>query len=88
MLHGGRISVHQIKDAASRAAIAELGAGEWIAEAGHPTLYRSKIALGQTSKDVVTVLTKIVYALRSFPGLKRSRRPPTSRPPRDPQTRL
>jgi hypothetical protein len=70
-MHGGRISVDQIKDAANRAAVAELGPGEWIAEAGYPTLYLSRAALAQKPKDVATALTKIVYALRSFPGLER-----------------
>lgn len=70
-LHGGRISYAQIKDAANRAAIAELGPGEWIASARYPTLYLSRAALAQKPRDLATALTKIVYALRSFPGLER-----------------
>ena len=70
-LHGGRISFSQIKDAANRAAIAELGPGEWIASAHFPTLYLSRAALAQKPHDLATALTKIVYALRAFPGLER-----------------
>ena len=70
-LHGGRISFTQIKDAANRAAIAELGPGSWIATAKYPTLYLSRAALAQKPKDLAVALTKIVFALRSFPGLER-----------------
>jgi hypothetical protein len=70
-LHGGRISYAQIKDAANRAAIAELGPGEWIASARYPTVYLSRAALAQKPKDLAIAMTKIVYALRSFPGLAR-----------------
>lgn len=70
-LQGGRISFSQIKDAANRAAIAELGPGEWIANARYPTLYLSKAALAQKPRDLAVAMTKIVYALRSFPGLAR-----------------
>jgi hypothetical protein len=70
-LHGGRISIDQIRDAANRAAVAELGPGEWIAEVGYPTLYLSKAALAQPPKNLAIALTKIVYALRSFPGIER-----------------
>jgi len=70
-LHGGRISFDQIKDAANRAAIAELGPGEWIAAVKYPTVYLSRAALAQKPKDLAVATTKIVYALRSFPGLER-----------------
>jgi len=70
-LHGGRISFDQIKDAANRAAIAELGPGEWIASATYPTVSLSRAALAQKPKDLAIAMTKIVYALRSFPGLER-----------------
>jgi hypothetical protein len=69
--HGGRISFQQIKDAANHAAIAELGPGEWIASAKYPTVYLSRAALAQKPKDLAIVTTKIVYALRAFPGLAR-----------------
>jgi len=68
---GGRITYDQLKDAANRAAIAELGPGEWIAAAKYPTLYLSRAALAQKPRDLSVALTKIVYALRSFPGLVR-----------------
>ena len=70
-LHGGRISYKQIQDAANRAAIAELGPGEWIASADYPTIYLSRAALAQKPPDLAKAVTKIVYALRSFPGLER-----------------
>jgi hypothetical protein len=70
-LHGGRITYDQIKDAANRAAVAELGPGDWIASAKYPTLYLSKAALAQKPRDLAVALTKIVYALRSFPGIER-----------------
>jgi hypothetical protein len=70
-LHGGRITYEQIKDAANRAAVAELGPGEWIASAKYPTLYLSKAALAQKPRELAIAVTKIVYALRSFPGLER-----------------
>ena len=70
-LHGGRISFSQIREAANRAAVAELGPGEWIANARYPTLYLSRAALAQKPRDLAVAMTKIVYALRSFPGLER-----------------
>lgn len=73
-LHGGRLSYAQLKDAANRAAIAELGPGEWIANVHYPTLYLSKAALAQKPRDLAVAITKIVYALRSFPGLERVER--------------
>lgn len=71
---GGRISYAQIKDAANRAAIAELGPGDWIAAGKYPTVYLSKAALALKPKDLAVAVTKIVYALRSFPGLERVER--------------
>lgn len=70
-LHGGRITFDQIKDAANKAAIAELGPGEWVANAKYPTVYLTKAALMQKPADLAIVIKKIVYALRSFPGLAR-----------------
>ncbi|TMQ10321.1 MAG: hypothetical protein E6J90_36500 [Deltaproteobacteria bacterium] len=71
-LGGGRISFTQIKDSANRAAIAELGPGDWIASAKFPTVYLSNAALAQKPKDLAAVMTKIAYALRSFPGIARA----------------
>jgi hypothetical protein len=70
-LGGGRISYQQVKEAANRAAVAELGPGEWIAMAKYPTLYLSAAALAQKPRDLAIATTKIVYALRSFPGIER-----------------
>lgn len=70
-LHGGRISYAQLEDAANRAAIAELGPGDWIANVEYPTVYLSRAALAQKPRDLATAMTKIVYALRAFPGLER-----------------
>lgn len=68
---GGRITYAQVKEAANRAAIAELGPGEWIAAARYPTVYLSKAALAQKPKDLAIATRKIIFALRSFPGLAR-----------------
>ena len=70
-LQGGRITYQQLRDSANRAAVAELGPGEWIASARYPTVYLSATALAQKPRDLAIATTKIVYALRSFPGLER-----------------
>jgi hypothetical protein len=70
-LRGGRIAHQQIKDAANRAAIAELGPGDWVVNAKPPTVYLSAAALAQRPRNLAIATTKIVYALRSFPGLAR-----------------
>jgi len=70
-LRGGRIEYAQIKDAANRAAVAELGPGDWIAAVKYPTVYLSNAALAQNPRNLAIATTKIVYALRSFPGLAR-----------------
>jgi Type I phosphodiesterase / nucleotide pyrophosphatase len=71
-VRGGRITFQQIKDAANRAAIAELGPGEWIAVAKYPTVYLSAAARAQKPRNLAIATTKIVYALRSFPGIERA----------------
>ncbi len=68
----GRMSYAQIKDAANKAAATELGGGDWIADAHFPTLFLTKAALAQ--KDRAKAVKKIVFALRSFPGLARVER--------------
>jgi hypothetical protein len=73
-LHGGRIAFAQLKDAANRAAATELGPGDWIAFAKYPTIYLSKAALALRSKDQAAAITKILLALRSFPGIARVER--------------
>jgi len=70
-VHGGRITFQQLRGAANRAAIAELGPGQWIAGGTYPTIYLSRAALAQKPKDLAVAMTKIVYALRAFPGLLR-----------------
>ena len=68
----GRITYAQIKDAANKAAATELGGGEWVADAHFPTLFLTKAFFAQ--KDRAKALKKIVFALRSFPGLARVER--------------
>jgi hypothetical protein len=70
-MHGGRITYEQVKDAANHAAIAELGPGDWVATARYPTVYLTKAALSQKPRDLAMAIKKIVYALRSFPGIER-----------------
>ncbi len=72
---GGRLSYESIKTAANNAAIAELGPGEWIAAAKFAGgVYLSKAALAQPDRERNIAIKKIVYALRSFPGLARVER--------------
>jgi hypothetical protein len=68
---GGRITYQQIHDAAQRAAVAELGAGDWIASAKFPTVSLTAAGRAQEPRGRTKALTKIVYALRSFPGIAR-----------------
>jgi hypothetical protein len=70
-MSGGRIAFESIKDAANRAAIAELGQGEWIAACKYPSVYLTAKAAATPPKDKAVLLRKIVYALRSFPGMGR-----------------
>jgi hypothetical protein len=74
MPHGGRIFYSQIAAAANRAAQAELGSGDWIADAAYPTVYLSAAARAQPPHDRDQAVKKIVFALRSFPGLARVER--------------
>lgn len=68
----GTITYEQIKDAANKAAATELGGGEWIADAHYPNVYLTRAALA--AKDRAKAIKKIVFALRSFPGLARVER--------------
>jgi type I phosphodiesterase/nucleotide pyrophosphatase len=68
----GLVTYTQIKDAANKAAATELGGGEWIADAHFPSVYLTKAALA--AKDRAKAIRKIVFALRSFPGLARVER--------------
>ncbi len=67
---GGRITFEQVQAAAERAADAELGAGTWIASAKYPSVYLTAAALALPQKDRDVAVKKIVFALRSFPGLE------------------
>lgn len=72
---GGRINYSSVKDAANAAATAEFGPGEWIAAAKFAGgVYLSKAALAQPDRERNIAIKKIVYALRSFPGLARVER--------------
>ncbi|NVB81336.1 MAG: hypothetical protein HOV81_23270 [Kofleriaceae bacterium] len=66
---GGRYTVEQIKSAANLAATTVLGTGNWIANAQYPYVYLSKAALAQPRSELKNALKKIVFALKSFPGL-------------------
>ncbi len=68
----GVITYTQIRDAANQAAATALGGGDWIADAHFPSVYLTKAALAQ--KDRAKAIRKIVFALRSFPGLARVER--------------
>jgi hypothetical protein len=67
---GGRIKIEQIQAAAEHAADAELGAGTWIAAAKFPSVYLTPAALALPQHDRDIAVKKIVFALRSFPGLE------------------
>ena len=72
--HGGRLTYGQLAVAANRAASAELGPGEWVADARYPTVYLSAAALALPAHERDMAVKKIVFALRSFPGLARVER--------------
>jgi predicted AlkP superfamily pyrophosphatase or phosphodiesterase len=71
---GGRITFESIRDSANRAASTVLGLGDWIADAKYPNVYLSAAARARTARDQQRAIGKIVYALRSFPGLSRVER--------------
>jgi hypothetical protein len=73
-LGGGRITERSIRDSANRAASTALGLGEWIAGVKYPSVYLSAAARARSPRDQQRAITKIVYALRSFPGLQRVER--------------
>jgi hypothetical protein len=68
-VHGGRYTFEQVKTAANNAASLELGGGDWIANATYPSVYLTPAALARPKRDLDKAMKKIVYALRSFPGL-------------------
>ncbi len=71
---GGRLAFEIIKDAANRAAAAELGPGEWVVAAKYPSVYLSAAARAKPPKELAKATTKIIHALRSFPGIERVER--------------
>ena len=70
----GDITYEQLVAAANRAAEAELGDGHWVAAAKYPSLWLSKAALAVPVKDRDVAIRKMIFALRSFPGLERVER--------------
>ncbi|MEO8705015.1 MAG: alkaline phosphatase family protein [Kofleriaceae bacterium] len=66
---GGRITPEMLIDAANRAAIAELGPGDWIAAVKYPTLWLTAAARAQPDRERGIAIKKIMFALRSFPGI-------------------
>ncbi len=66
---GGRIAYEQVQDAANKAASVELGPGAWVPLVKAPTIYLTAAARAKPPKELATAIKKIVYALRSFPGL-------------------
>ena len=67
---GGRITHESLHDAANRAAIAEFGPGEWIGLAKYPYVYLSAAARAKPARERDTALKKIMFALRSYPGIE------------------
>jgi hypothetical protein len=65
---GGRITYEELTDAANRAAITQLGPGQWIATVRYPNVYLSKAVLAAKERD--KVVHKIILALESFPGIE------------------
>ena len=69
-LHGGRINFDQIRSAANAAASASLGPGTWIDNAHYPNVFFSKAMLAQPKGELEAAAKKVIYALRSFPGIE------------------
>jgi hypothetical protein len=69
-----RMSYRQVKDAANAAAVAEFGPGEWVAAAKYPTVWLTPAALAQPERERNIAIKKIMFALRSFPGIERVER--------------
>ncbi len=70
-LGGGRLTPHQIEVAANNAAAAVLGPGRWIDNAHYPNVYFSKAMLAQPKDEFASAAKRVIFALRSFPGLER-----------------
>jgi type I phosphodiesterase/nucleotide pyrophosphatase len=70
-LGGGRMTHRQIQEAANNAASAVLGAGQWIDNAHYPNVFFSKAMLAQPKSELDSATKRVIYALRSFPGIER-----------------
>jgi hypothetical protein len=66
---GGRYTFEQLQVAANNAASLELGSGEWVASATYPTITLTPVTRTRPRRDLDKALRKLVFALRSFPGL-------------------
>jgi hypothetical protein len=69
-IKGGRITFDQIRSSANAAAAAVLGPGTWIDNAHYPNVYFSKAMLAQPKGELDSAQKKVIYALRSFPGVE------------------
>jgi hypothetical protein len=70
----GRVRYADVKKAANGAASAELGPGDWIADARYPSVYFTDGAIKSAGKDMQTVIRKVVFALRALPSMGRVER--------------
>lgn len=72
---GHRLQYKTLREAANNAASAEFGPGEWVAAVKYASgVYLSKAALAQPDRERNIAIKKIIYALRSFPGIERVER--------------
>nr|HEX4318361.1 alkaline phosphatase family protein [Kofleriaceae bacterium] len=67
---GGHITFQEVAASVQRVAVAELGPGQWVSAAKYPTVWLSPQALAVPVKDRDIAIRKMIYALRSFPGLE------------------
>lgn len=70
----GRVRYGDVKKVANGAAQAELGPGDWIADAHYPSVYLTDAALKSAGRDRETLIRKVVFALRSLPSMGRVER--------------
>jgi hypothetical protein len=68
---GGRMTHAQIQTAANNAAAAVLGPGQWIDNAHYPNVFFSKAMLAQPKGELDSATKRVIFALRSFPGIER-----------------
>ena len=64
---GGRMAHEDIEDAANRAAQLELGPGNWVVNAKYPSIYLAPAVFAKKERD--KVVSKIIFAIKSFPGI-------------------